>query len=81
MYKGKRLLYTGKALQSQDNNHMYRMYRIILIKFLKNNPALKDVDAVKNNRIYKIGLIDLAPGIRNSKAVGKLYNMFYGNEK
>ncbi len=37
MYKGKRLLYTGKALQSQDNNHMYRMYRIILIKFLKNN--------------------------------------------
>ena len=51
------------------------------IKFLKNNPALKDVDAVKNNRIYKIGLIDLAPGIRNSKAVGKLYNMFYGNEK
>ena len=51
------------------------------IKFLKNNPSLKDVDAVKNNRIYKIGLIDLAPGIRNSKAVGKLYNMFYGNEK
>ena len=51
------------------------------IKFLKNNPALKDVDAVKNNRIYKIGLIDLAPGIRNYKAVGKLYNMFYGNEK
>mgnify|MGYP003374186293 CR=1 FL=1 len=35
--RGKRLLYTGKALQSQDNNHMYRMYRIILIKFLKNN--------------------------------------------
>ena len=51
------------------------------IKFLKNNPALKDIDAIKNNRIYKIGLIDLAPGIRNSKAVGKLYNMFYGNEK
>ena len=50
------------------------------IKFLKNNPALKDVDAVKNNRIYKIGLIDLAPGIRNSRAVEKLYNMFYGNE-
>lgn len=51
------------------------------IKFLKNNPALKDIDAIKNNRIYKIGLIDLAPGIRNSKAVEKLYNMFYGNEK
>ena len=34
--RGKRLLYTGKALQSQDNNHMYRMYRIILIKFYVN---------------------------------------------
>lgn len=51
------------------------------ITFLKNNPGLKDIDAIKNNRIYKIGLIDLAPGIRNSKAVEKLYNMFYGNEK
>ena len=51
------------------------------IKFLKSNPALKDVDAVKNNKIYKIGLIDLAPGIRNSRAIGKLYNMFYGNKK
>lgn len=51
------------------------------IKFLKNNPALKNIDAIKNNRIYKIGLIDLAPGIRNSKAVHKLYNMFYGIEK
>lgn len=50
------------------------------IKFLKNSPALKDIDAIKNNRIYKIGLIDLAPGIRNSRAVEKLYNMFYGNE-
>ena len=51
------------------------------IKFLKNHPGLKDIDAIKNNRIYKIGLIDLAPGIRNSKTVGKLYQMFYGNEK
>lgn len=50
------------------------------IKFLKNSPALKDIDAIKNDRIYKIGLIDLAPGIRNSRAVEKLYNMFYGNE-
>ncbi|WP_300360896.1 ABC transporter substrate-binding protein [Fusobacterium sp.] len=51
------------------------------IKFLKNHPGLKNIDAIKNNRIYKIGLIDLAPGIRNSKTVGKLYQMFYGNEK
>ncbi|WP_349764173.1 ABC transporter substrate-binding protein [Fusobacterium sp. SYSU M8D902] len=51
------------------------------IKFLKNHPGLKDIDAIKNDRIYKIGLIDLAPGIRNSKSVEKLYNMFYGNDK
>ncbi len=51
------------------------------IKFLKNHPGIRETDAVKNNRIYKIGLIDMAPGIRNSKTVGKLYEMFYGNEK
>lgn len=51
------------------------------IKFLKNHPGLKDIDAIKNDRIYKIGLIDLAPGIRNSKSIEKLYHMFYGNEK
>lgn len=51
------------------------------IKFLKNHPGLKDIVAIKNDRIYKIGLIDLAPGIRNSKSVEKLYHMFYGNEK
>lgn len=51
------------------------------IKFLKNHPGLKDIDAIKNDRIYKIGLIDLAPGIRNSKSVEKLYHMFYGNDK
>lgn len=50
------------------------------IKFLKNHPGLKDIEAIKNGRIYKIGLIDLAPGIRNSKTVGKLYQMFYGND-
>lgn len=34
--KGKRLLYTGKALQNQDNTYLYRMYKIILIKFYNN---------------------------------------------
>lgn len=51
------------------------------IKLLKNHPGLKETDAVKNNRIYKIGLIDLAPGIRNAKATEKMYNMFYGDKK
>lgn len=34
--KGKRVLYTRKALQNQDNTHLYRMYKIILIKFYVN---------------------------------------------
>ena len=34
--KGKRLLYTGKPLQNQNNIHLYRMYKIILIKFYVN---------------------------------------------
>ena len=36
------------------------------INFLKNHPALKNVDAIKNNRIYVIGLADISPGVRNS---------------
>lgn len=50
------------------------------IKFLKNHPGLRETDAVKNNRIYKIGLIELAPGMRNADAVEKMYNMFYGEK-
>ena len=50
------------------------------IKFLKNYQGLKEVEAIKNNRIYKIGLVDLAPGIRNSKATDKMYEMFYGDK-
>lgn len=50
------------------------------IEFIKNHPSLKETDAVKNNKIYKIGLIELSPGIRNSEAVEKMYNMFYGEK-
>ena len=51
------------------------------IKFLKNHPALKNVDAIKNNRIYVVGLADISPGIRNPKAIEKMYGYFYGDNK
>lgn len=48
------------------------------IKRLKEHSGIEEVNAIKNGRVYKIGLIELAPGIRNSRTVGKLYDMFYG---
>lgn len=51
------------------------------IEFLKNHSGMRETDAVKNNRLYKIGLVELAPGIRNSKAIGKMYEMFYEEDK
>ncbi|MDK0709573.1 ABC transporter substrate-binding protein [Clostridium perfringens] len=47
------------------------------IEFLKNHPALKDVNAIKNNKIYVVELADISPGIRNSKVVEKMNKMFY----
>jgi len=51
------------------------------IKFLKAHPALKDVDAIKNNRIYVVGLADLSPGVRNPMVIEKMYGYFYGENK
>lgn len=51
------------------------------VNFLKNHPALKDVDAIKNNRIYVVGLADLSPGVRNSKVIETMYGYFYGENK
>lgn len=51
------------------------------IEFLKNHPALKDVDAIKNDRIYVVGLADLSPGIRNPMVIEKMYGYFYGENK
>lgn len=47
------------------------------IEFLKSHPALKEVSAIKNNRIYVVGLADLSPGIRNPKLIEKMYHYFY----
>lgn len=47
------------------------------IEFLKSNPVLKDVNAIKNNKIFVIPLADLSPGIRASKAIKEMNTMFY----
>ena len=51
------------------------------IEFLKTHPALKDVDAIKNNRVYVVGLADLSPGVRNPMVIEKMYGYFYGENK
>nr|WP_317332318.1 ABC transporter substrate-binding protein [uncultured Romboutsia sp.] len=51
------------------------------IEFLKSNPALKDVDAIKNDRVYVVGLADLSPGVRNPMVIEKMYGYFYGENK
>lgn len=48
------------------------------IKFLKSHPALKDVDAIKNDKIFVVALADLSPGIRSSKAITSMNGYFYG---
>lgn len=50
------------------------------IEFLKSNPALKDVNAIKNNKIFVVELADLSPGVRNSKVITKMNENFYGNK-
>lgn len=51
------------------------------IDFLKSHPALKDVDAIKNNKIYVVGLADLSPGVRNPIVIEKMYGYFFGENK
>ena len=51
------------------------------IDFLKAHPALKDVPAIKNNKIYVVGLADLSPGVRNPKLIEEMYGYFFGESK
>ncbi|RDY24908.1 iron ABC transporter substrate-binding protein [Romboutsia maritimum] len=51
------------------------------IDFLKKNPALKNVNAIKNNKIYVVGLADLSPGVRNAHVIEKMYGYFHGEDK
>ena len=47
------------------------------LDFIKTNPAFQNVNAVKNNKVYKIDLADLSPGIRAPKAISEMNSMFY----
>ena len=51
------------------------------IDFLKAHPALKEVSAIKNNRIYVVGLADLSPGVRNPKLIEQVYEYLFGESK
>ncbi len=47
------------------------------IKFLKKSAALKNVPAVKNNRIFVLGLSDVVAGVRNTTAIEKMAQEFH----
>ncbi|KAA0955943.1 ABC transporter substrate-binding protein [Sporosarcina sp. ANT_H38] len=51
------------------------------IDFLKSHPALKDVSAIKNDKLYVVELADLSPGIRNPKIIEQMYGYFFGESK
>ena len=48
------------------------------IDFMKGNPALAGIDAVKNNRFVVLDYVEATPGPRNIKAVEKLVSGFWG---
>lgn len=47
------------------------------VEFIKNNEALKDVDAVKNDRIKVIDFADVTGGIRNADIVEEMAEFFH----
>lgn len=51
------------------------------VKILKSNSILRDISAVKNNRIYKANVGDLAPGVRNVDFIIRMNKIFYQNGK
>lgn len=51
------------------------------INFLKSHPALQNVDAIKNNKIFSAGLADFSPGVRNAKLIERIYEFLYEDVK
>lgn len=49
------------------------------IAFMKENPALAGIDAVKNDRFVVLDYVEATPGPRNIRAVEKLVAGFWGN--
>jgi iron complex transport system substrate-binding protein len=47
------------------------------IAFLKSNPAVADVEAIREERFAVVPLTDLSPGVRNAAAVERLAAEFY----
>lgn len=47
--------------------------------FMRNNPALAGIDAVKNDRFVTLDYVEATPGPRNIRAVGKLADAFWGD--
>lgn len=45
--------------------------------FMKNNPALADIDAVRNDRFVTLEYVEATPGPRNINAVKKLADAFW----
>lgn len=48
------------------------------IAFMKNNPAFKDIDAVKNDRFVVLEYVEATPGPRNIQAIKRLAQAFHG---
>ncbi|TCL71266.1 ABC transporter substrate-binding protein [Rhizobium sp. BK251] len=49
------------------------------IDFLKNNPAFRNVDAIKNDRFVVLPYVEATPGPRNIDAIAKLARAFHRN--
>ncbi len=49
------------------------------IAFLKNNPAFKNIDAVKNDRFVVLPYVEATPGPRNIEAITALAKAFHPN--
>ncbi|GAA0117021.1 ABC transporter substrate-binding protein [Clostridium senegalense] len=47
------------------------------INFLKNHDALKDVDAIKNNKIFVLELSEVVAGVRNPGAIKAMAENFH----
>jgi len=47
------------------------------IAFMKNNPAFKNIDAVKNDRFVVLDYVEATPGPRNIDAIGRLMKAFH----
>lgn len=47
------------------------------VEVLKTHPALKDLPAVKENKIHQITLEDISPGVRNIDFIIKLNKLMY----